>query len=770
MRRIIRKTAAAILAAAMLISVISAGSPAMAVEENEPLAKVDVVTEYEYGNMANGGNGGYFISGFKNATATGNAYYLDVDVDAKLTLVDKEGNVSEIQNKNDDGSNKFNRIWVSGSNYWLQLYKEEKITAVDMEGNYLGGNLFYYDIDGVIAFNEGNGLTITEKTNDAGKEFYDCELILENGKIIHLANAKYISRYSSYLTKAGNLFYVDSFIERAEDSSYTKISYLCDNQGNEIDINEEISAVYSLGDKVIINCGSADIVYVCDLNGKIEKALKSAEFVGITDNYLCIRINDEVKLYDAELNEMMSLNEPDNTYINLGNLSESGYITIRRENSIEDIVGLDGVYWYGLNDMNSVKVINVEKGYFMGSIKAGEDSGQHILSKDKTINVNADKKIKETFGEKALDYSVVTSSYYNLNGDVYVQVWNVYRDTVDKVYVFTEEDNFANPVEVNQLPVKVGDSYTKKTEDGICNIYNEDSKLIYSSSEDTLKAVYSTGYKDYNLLLAVNKDNSFSVIDWNGTVQYQSIDDTFKKNTVDDSGNMLIESKISGEDDKYRLLKAYTLLEKNDSTDNEQNNNQQEPCIYLLPADNPIITAEEFEKLLKENKNRDVIIDNGSGITFTFEKGTMERVDGKTEYDFGAIIITEYGKIDVTVPNWVEQDNFAALIHYRYSGKLPAKCAIRFNIGEEWAGKTLYYSYLKDGEVSEIKEIKVNSRGYVTVTQTHCSDYILTAENPMEKNKIPPTWDNISMSTYIIMVISAIGMLMLAAYRRNNKA
>lgn len=765
MKRTMRKTIAAILASVTFISTISAGSTAMAVEDNEPEANVEVVTEYENGRMDRYDKTyGVFISGNSgghNAAATKDAYYLDMDADAKLILVDKKGNVSEIQNKNDDGSSKYNRIVVSGGIYWLRLYKDEKMTAVDMEGNYLGGNPTYYDIDEVIAYDSGNGVTVTEKTDDSGNSFFEYQLILESGKVIPLASTT--ERWGWGLSKERNLILLECGGKFC----------IYDCEGNEIDSGSysypNYITMYSFGNKVIVDYYGKYGIYD-DVNGYIKK---DGYFEDMTDTYIAILLNNETKVYDTEFNEVMRLNEKQ---VNMSRLAEAGYMTVfwGGKDIREDIVGLDGVYWYGSDDMQNVRVINEEKAYFMGSIISGEDTGMHILSKDKTININVDKKITEALGNMIDDYSIMTSSYYNIDGNVYVRVREAdsEKDTADKVYVFNEDDNYDNPVEVNQLPVKVGNSYTKKSENGICNIYNKDNKLIYSAAGDVLKAVYTTSYKDYNLLLAVNNDDSFSVVDWNGTVQYQSKDNTFVRNTVDESGNMLIETKIGSEDGRFRLLKAYTLFNKNDNADNEDNNKQKpdKPYIYVLPADNPVITAEEFEKLLEENKNRDVVIDNGNGVTFTFEKGTMERIDGKAKYDFGAIIITEYGKIDVTVPKWVEQDNFAALIHYRYSGKLPAKCSIRFNIGEEWAGKALYYSYLKDGEVSETKEIKVDSRGYVTVTQTHCSDYILTAENPMEKNKIPPTWDSANVSTYIIMIMSMIGMVMLVTYKRKSKA
>lgn len=783
MRRTMKKTVAATLAVATLISTIVAGSMGMAgmaatAQNNEPEAKVEVVMEDGATTMMLEGGFGWSASNGHWSGASRDGYYYPAvteindffaEADTKLILIDKKGNISEIYNKNDDGSTKFNKLLssysISGSNYWLQLCKDEKLTAVDMEGNYLGGSLTYYEIDAVLRYDSGNGITVSEKTDNNGNTFYDCQLVLESGKVIHLDDAANKDECNYRLTKAENVIYV---------CNYNGIHYLCDSQGNEININEDISDIYSLGDKVIINCLLDNIAYICDKNGKIESILEYTEFIGITGNYICIRVNDEVKVYNAELKEVMRLNEPD-AYINIGALSESGYLIVNRwgtGNWSDDIVSLDGVYWRGSDDLGTVKVLNAEKGYYVGT----GNIGRHILSKDKTIDVDIDEKIKEVLENEGYKTNVVTSSYYTLNGNVHVRWIEVEdeeyaADIYGKEYVFREEDGFANPVDINEIGEQIGDTYVKKTEDGTCNIYNNNNELVYTSSEDTIKYIYTTEYENYNLLLIVNKDDAFSIIDWNGKVQYQSKDDTFWYKMVDGSGNLLIESKINDETGRYKLLRAYTLFNNdNDDTDNNLQESD-EPYIYVLPADNPVITAEEFEKLLEINKYRDVIIDNGSGVTFTFEKGTMERVAGKTEYDFGVIIITEYEKIDVTVPYWVEQNNFAALIHYRYSGKLPAKCAIRFNIGEEWAGKTLYYSYLKDGEVSETKEIEVDSRGYVTVIQTHCSDYIITADNPMEKiNEVPNTGENINKGICVGLIMSMIGMLIFAAYRRKNNA
>ena len=72
---------------------------------------------------------------------------------------------------------------------------------------------------------------------------------------------------------------------------------------------------------------------------------------------------------------------------------------------------------------------------------------------------------------------------------------------------------------------------------------------------------------------------------------------------------------------------------------------------------------------------------------------------------------------------------FIEQIKYNYSGQLPAEAQIRIFVGTRYAGKTLYYSRLFDnGTILNIDAGVVDSEGYLTVKQNHCSTYLITTE------------------------------------------
>ena len=108
-------------------------------------------------------------------------------------------------------------------------------------------------------------------------------------------------------------------------------------------------------------------------------------------------------------------------------------------------------------------------------------------------------------------------------------------------------------------------------------------------------------------------------------------------------------------------------------------------------GDSQTISADTFATILAENATKDVVIKSNNNVTFTFAKGTMASVDGKTEYDFSTSINSAYV---ATMPSYITKDNFVSQINFNYSGKLPATANIRFYAGTEYAGQTLYYSLM----------------------------------------------------------------------------
>ena len=145
-------------------------------------------------------------------------------------------------------------------------------------------------------------------------------------------------------------------------------------------------------------------------------------------------------------------------------------------------------------------------------------------------------------------------------------------------------------------------------------------------------------------------------------------------------------------------------------------------------ADSQIVSADTFASILAENATKDVIIKSNNNVTFTFAKGTMASVEGKTEYDFSTSINSAYA---ATMPSYITKDNFVSQINFNYSGKLPATANIRFYAGTEYAGQTLYYSLMNaDNTFAEVQAVVVDADGYMTVKQDHCSSYVVTKTEP----------------------------------------
>ena len=211
---------------------------------------------------------------------------------------------------------------------------------------------------------------------------------------------------------------------------------------------------------------------------------------------------------------------------------------------------------------------------------------------------------------------------------------------------------------------------------------------------------------------------------------------------------------------------------KKDSVSNTTNNESatNKYITDLSKADSQTVSADTFAAILAENAAKDVVIKSNNDVTFTFAKGTMANVAGKTEYDFSTSINSTYAD---TMPAYVTKDNFIALINYNYSGKLPASADIRFYVGTQYAGNTLYYSLMNsDNTFAEVQAVVVDANGYMTVKQDHCSSYVVTnAElkiagsddidngSASSTDTTPKTGDMTPVAIYVIIAAMAMGVL-----------
>lgn len=142
---------------------------------------------------------------------------------------------------------------------------------------------------------------------------------------------------------------------------------------------------------------------------------------------------------------------------------------------------------------------------------------------------------------------------------------------------------------------------------------------------------------------------------------------------------------------------------------------------YTLTSDNTRILYSVMKSLAAGNKTSDIVIKQGD-VEITFLKGTMTDSYTQLWYDFGTSINNSI--IEQTAKQ-LTGDAYVATIHFNYEGELPGTASIRFRLGAANAGKTLYYYKLNDDNTLTFMQTAVaDSTGWVTVTQTSCSNYV----------------------------------------------
>ncbi len=160
--------------------------------------------------------------------------------------------------------------------------------------------------------------------------------------------------------------------------------------------------------------------------------------------------------------------------------------------------------------------------------------------------------------------------------------------------------------------------------------------------------------------------------------------------------------------------------------DDKNNDVKKDEEVIEIPSDDKTVEAGDFNEIINKNQDSDVIINSNNDISFKFEKGTMNQIDGVDKYDFTTEVVKEVenaGKL----PAGVTSENFIQKIDFAYSGQLPAKAEIKIPVGTQYAGRTLYYSRLyDDGTIENIMSAAVDENGVITVEQDHCSVYLLT--------------------------------------------
>lgn len=316
-------------------------------------------------------------------------------------------------------------------------------------------------------------------------------------------------------------------------------------------------------------------------------------------------------------------------------------------------------------------------------------------------------------------------------GDIYYAVKIGSYDTMPEGYTQTVLDT-----DISYYDAEWGSGGTSNLV--INTATNEKYAMVYDYDSETGSSVYRIcALNDFlgmdeqgrDEVWLVDYDNPVSVIPAASMGQDEQLPDGFKYDGEEQENVFNIEVSA----DKLTFTaKTSSDDSENPSTpsvpDTGNDNTTTKDTVIDVSDGKSAIQADTMKNLIADNQKNDVVIKTNNDITFTFAKGTMTETAGAGAYDFSTAVTSDIKEAG-TLPEEVTENIFVFKIVYNYSGQLPATASIRLNVGNAYAGETLYYSrLLEDGTIINMMSAVVDKDGYMTVEQNHCSTYLITKQ------------------------------------------
>lgn len=316
-------------------------------------------------------------------------------------------------------------------------------------------------------------------------------------------------------------------------------------------------------------------------------------------------------------------------------------------------------------------------------------------------------------------------------GDIYYAVKIGSYDTMPEGYTQTVLDT-----DISYYDAEWGSGGTSNLV--INTATNKKYSMVYDYDSETGSSVYRIcALRDFlgmdeqgrDEVWLVDYDNPVSVIPAASMGQDEQLPDGFKYDGEEQENVFNIEVSA----DKLTFTaKTSSDDSENPSTpsvpDSGNDNTTTKDTVIDVSDGKSAIQADTMKNLIADNQKNDVVIKTNNDITFTFAKGTMTETAGVGAYDFSTAVTSDIKEAG-TLPEEVTENIFVSKIVYNYSGQLPATASIRLNVGNAYAGETLYYSrLLEDGTIINMMSAVVDKDGYMTVEQNHCSTYLITKQ------------------------------------------
>ncbi len=165
----------------------------------------------------------------------------------------------------------------------------------------------------------------------------------------------------------------------------------------------------------------------------------------------------------------------------------------------------------------------------------------------------------------------------------------------------------------------------------------------------------------------------------------------------------------------------------------------QNPVVVLLSDIRNKIDNSAFTQLVESNKTKPVVI-QANDYQVTFPAGTMKELSSSDYFHFSVRV----GGIVEEVADIILRHTYGGsenvIISFFNDGGLPTddKAIISFKVGTGYAGIIFYYYYYNpvSDSLEYLQSADVDAEGWITVEQSHCSDYLLTSKKLSSNNVI----------------------------------
>ena len=577
MKRTIRKTIAAVMSLIVTIGAFSLnGLKAYADSDN-----VDISSKYatklnvgDYDNYLRMNDSFFFMSDTDKSSETvkkSNTYdCINLNADSKIKYVDSAGNITVINNSNQDGTAKYDAIYgciTTGYYKYTVVRKGEKTSLIDSTGELAGiiNDTWYDDI---LKYNTVDGTKLYVLKEMVSDTVYNVTIIDEEGNLIYKQDNcnsfKVIGNYTYFIApEMTGMYYIPCFIIMTTNDNRTIVidvkGNILHNEYDDIEImyydsnavsyktkdfsnteNQWIAIQYgqynngiTYDDGVILVSNVSESTYSsrCNLNKKV--SLSSDSVLAYYDkngknHVLENKDSDGNKKYDAiygtvsQMTYKYTIVEKDSK---LGTIDNAGnQITLNNKQWYDDIdlyETEEGKYLYGLKENKDDKIFDYT---------LVDENGNVIFTKKDCTYIHAFARWITDVCETYFMLFVDAEGYATLvdvNGKVwsegkkYVKVgptaWSTSHTDMTAVLVFDNEYGYYNYTtgEMYEKPGTIRHSNSKETRymvnnDGKTYVYDRymEAELIIDGEYADIVSINGTG-KGKSAYLLKNSDNKY---------------------------------------------------------------------------------------------------------------------------------------------------------------------------------------------------------------------------------------------------------------------